>query len=95
MTGEFTAQMSHSGGRWCLYVIQRGRAGGWPQHWFTDGGPIPTFTQRADALTALGFETVPGVLWEWVEASADPADPSSRILLFACIRVRSRTGALA
>ncbi|MEU6534931.1 DUF6303 family protein [Streptomyces sp. NPDC047000] len=92
MGQTFTAQMSERGGRWCLYVILRGRVGGWPQHWFTEGGAVPTFTQRTDALTVLGFEQVPGALWEWAEGSTDPADPASPIVLIAAVRVRSRTG---
>ncbi|BCM68501.1 MULTISPECIES: DUF6303 family protein [Streptomyces] len=95
MPGELTAQMSQSGGRWCLYVILRGRTGEWPQHWFAEGEPIPTFTQRTDTLTVLGFEPVPGSRWEWVEGSSDPADPSSPIVLIAAIRVRSRAGVAA
>lgn len=92
MGREFTAQMSERGGRWCLYVILRGRVGEWPHHWFIGGGPVPTFTQRADALAVLGFEAVPGALWEWAEGSADPDDPASPIVLIAAVRVRSRAG---
>ncbi|OYP16201.1 hypothetical protein CFC35_18190 [Streptomyces sp. FBKL.4005] len=89
MPGEFPAYMVQSGGRWCLYVALRGAAE-WPQHWFAESEPVPTFTQRTDTLTALGFEPAPCSLWEWVEGSADPADPSSPIILIAAIRVRSR-----
>ncbi|MYW14595.1 hypothetical protein GT039_03060 [Streptomyces sp. SID2955] len=89
MPGEFTAYMVQSGGRWCLYVALRGAAE-WPQHWFAEGEPIPTFTQRTHTLTALGFEPAPDTLREWVEGSSDPADASSPIVLIAATRVRSR-----
>ena len=95
MSPEFTAQMSERSGRWCLYVILRGSVGEWPQRLFTKDGPVPTFTQRADTLAALGFEAVPGALWEWIEDSQDPDDPASPVVLIAAVRVRSRTGALA
>ncbi|MCL8014638.1 DUF6303 family protein [Streptomyces sp. AS02] len=88
--------MSVFKGRWHLYVVLL-NAGftQWPEFSFGRVEPVPTFTERADALSVLGFEPVPGVEWEWTEYSADPDDPASAVTLLAAVRVRSWTGASA
>ncbi|MFI1761812.1 DUF6303 family protein [Streptomyces sp. NPDC020800] len=93
MAREYRAQLlSGSPGRWMLYVALRHAPAPWPAHSFRQT-ELPTFTQRAQALNLLGFEPVPGAVWEWAEYNTDPADPSSPVWLLACVRVRSREGA--
>jgi hypothetical protein len=92
--GEFTAQMSVFKGRWRLYVVLLNvPVSTWPEFSFDRGEPVPTFTERVDALSVLGFEPVPGAEWEWTEDSRDPDDPASAVVLIAAAQVRSRTGA--
>ncbi|WP_265296124.1 DUF6303 family protein [Streptomyces sp. SHP 1-2] len=88
----FTAQMSVRRGRWRLYVITMGR---WPEHCFGRALPVPTFTERADALSLLGFEPEPGAEWAWTEDTEIPDDPTSAVVLIAALTVRSWTGALS
>ncbi|MFB6934364.1 DUF6303 family protein [Streptomyces chartreusis] len=95
MAREFTAQMSVSKGRWRLYVVLLNTTERWPEFSFEGGLAVPTFKHRADALSVLGFEPVPGAEWEWTEYSADHDDPASAITLLAAVRVRSWTGASA
>ncbi|MFJ7334644.1 DUF6303 family protein [Streptomyces sp. NPDC101116] len=90
MAGEFTAQMSTRRGRWRLYVVLMNTTARWPEHNFDRGGPVPTLTDRVNALSVLGFEPVPDAAWQWTEDSETPFDPSSPVLLIAAIRVRSR-----
>ncbi|WAZ22735.1 DUF6303 family protein [Streptomyces cinnabarinus] len=85
---EFTAQMSVRAGRWRLYVALMNTTEVWPEYRF--GRSVPTFTDRTDALSALGFEPVPGAEWTWTEDSETPDDPASPVVLIAAIRVRSR-----
>jgi hypothetical protein len=93
MAQEFTAQVSMSKGRWRLYVaLLNAGAAPWPEFSFERAEPVPTFTERADALSVLGYEPIPGAEWRWTEYSDDPDDPSSPVVLIAAIRVRSRTG---
>ncbi|NUV62794.1 DUF6303 family protein [Streptomyces sp. CAI-85] len=93
MEAEFTAQMSMREGRWRLYVVLMNTTDRWPEHRF---GPVaPTFTDRVNALTALGFEPLPEVGWEWTEDTETHDDPSSPVILIATIKVRSWTGATA
>lgn len=92
MAGEFTAQMSVFKGRWRLYVVLLNSTERWPEFGFDRAVPVPTFTERADALNVLGFEPVPGAEWRWVEDSKDPDDPSSPVVLIAATRVRSWSG---
>ncbi|MET7712332.1 DUF6303 family protein [Streptomyces sp. NPDC005407] len=87
---EFTAQMSVREGRWRLYVALMNTTDAWPQHRF--GRAVPTFTDRTNALSVLGFEPVPGAAWEWTEDSEIPEDPASAVVLIAAIRVRSWSG---
>jgi hypothetical protein len=87
---EFTAQMSVRRGRWRLYVALMNTTERWPEHRF--GRSVPTFTDRMDALSLLGFAPVPGAEWTWTEDSETPADPASPVVLIAAIRVRSRAG---
>ncbi|WTH82990.1 DUF6303 family protein [Streptomyces sp. NBC_00828] len=87
---EFTAQMSVRDGRWRLYVALLNTTEPWPQHGF--GRSMPTFTDRTDALSVLGFEPVPGAEWEWTEDSETPDNLASPVILIAAIRVRSWLG---
>ncbi|WP_246113574.1 DUF6303 family protein [Streptomyces montanus] len=87
--------MSLNGGRWLLFVALRGTPVAWPEHSFEQPDHLPTFTERTQALSALGFEPVPGAEWLWTEFSADPADPASPVRLLAYVRVRSREEATA
>ncbi|MER5549656.1 DUF6303 family protein [Streptomyces sp. NPDC002589] len=92
MPEAFTAQMSMRRGRWRLYVVLLNTTERWPQYEFS-GPAVPTFTQRAEAFSVLGFEPLPGAEWDWSEDSEDPDDPASPVILIAATRVRSWTGA--
>ncbi|WP_406454863.1 DUF6303 family protein [Streptomyces sp. NBC_01622] len=87
---EFTAQMSVRDGRWRLYVALLNTTERWPDYRF--GRTVPTFTDRTDALSVLGFEPVPGAEWEWSEDSEAPDDSASPVVLIAAIRVCSWLG---
>ncbi|MFE9602555.1 DUF6303 family protein [Streptomyces hokutonensis] len=87
---EFTAQMSVREGRWRLYVALLNTTEQWPEHRF--GHSVPTFMDRTDALSVLGFAPVPGAEWEWTEDSETPDDPASPVVLIAAIRVCSWSG---
>ncbi|WP_333740850.1 DUF6303 family protein [Streptomyces sp. IBSBF 2806] len=91
MARELRAQLSSSRGGWRLYVVVRGSVDPWPEHVFGQGDRVPTFTERAAALKALGFVQAPAAEWEWTECSADPDDPASPVWLLASVWVRSRT----
>ncbi|TQE28297.1 hypothetical protein Sipo8835_26115 [Streptomyces ipomoeae] len=91
MADVFTAQMSMRKGRWCLYVVLMNTTERWPEYRF--GPVVPTFTDRVNALTALGYEPLPDAAWEWTEDTETPDDPSSPVILIAAIGVRSRRGA--
>ncbi|MFJ8082034.1 DUF6303 family protein [Streptomyces sp. NPDC096205] len=93
MAREFTAQMSVSKGRWRLYVALLNTTEPWPEFSFERPAPVPTFTERVNALSVLGFEPVPDAEWEWTEYSADDEDPASPVTLLGSVQVRSRTGA--
>ncbi|MDW8808395.1 DUF6303 family protein [Streptomyces scabiei] len=58
MAKEFTAQLSLRDGQWHLYVVLLNSTERWPDHSFSHA--VPTFTERTDALSVLGFEQVPG-----------------------------------
>ncbi|MFI2643263.1 DUF6303 family protein [Streptomyces sp. NPDC018610] len=90
---EFTAQMSVRAGRWRLYVALLDTIEPWPEHDFGRALPVPTFTERADALSGLGFEPVPGAAWAWTEHTETFDEPASAVMLVAALTVRSRTGA--
>ncbi|MFF4145613.1 DUF6303 family protein [Streptomyces sp. NPDC001698] len=90
MAREFTAQMSMRRGRWRLYVVLLNTSERWPEYGF--GSAVPTFTERAEAFSVLGFEPVPGAEWTWTEDSENPDDPASPVALIAAVRVRSRVG---
>ncbi|MEU3092877.1 DUF6303 family protein [Streptomyces massasporeus] len=90
---EFTAQMSVREGRWRLYVALMNTTERWPEYRF--GRTVPTFTDRTNALSVLGFEPVPGAEWTWTEDSENPDDPASPAVLIAAIRVRSWSGVSA
>ncbi|KOV97610.1 DUF6303 family protein [Streptomyces sp. NRRL B-3648] len=92
MEREFTAQMSTYRGRWRLYVVLMNTTERWPEYGFDRALPVPTLTERTDALGVLGFEPVPGAAWQWTECSQDPDDPASPVVLIAAIRVRSWAG---
>jgi hypothetical protein len=90
MAREFTAQMSVSKGRWRLYVVLLNTTELWPEFSFDRGEPVPTFMERVNALSVLGFESVPGAEWEWTEDSQDPDDPAS-----APVHERTLTAAIS
>ncbi|QES42929.1 hypothetical protein DEJ49_19825 [Streptomyces venezuelae] len=93
MEREFTAQMSVFKGRWRLYVVLLHTTECWPEFGFDRALPVPTFTERTEALSVLGFEPVPGAEWVWTEDSETHDDPASPVVLIAATRVRSWTGA--
>ncbi|WP_327317848.1 DUF6303 family protein [Streptomyces sp. NBC_01235] len=93
MAREFTAQMSVFKGRWRLYVVLLNTTDAWPEFGFDRALPVPTFTERTEALSVLGFEPVPGAEWAWTEDSETYGDPASPVVLIAATRVRSWTGA--
>ncbi|AYC38202.1 DUF6303 family protein [Streptomyces griseorubiginosus] len=95
MEQTFTAQMSVFKGRWRLYVVLLNTTERWPEFGFDRALPVPTITERANALSMLGFELVPGADWRWTEDSDDPDNPASQVVLIAATRVRSCTGAIA
>jgi hypothetical protein len=88
-----TAQMSVFNDRWRLYIVLLNTTDPWPEFRFEPAAPVPTFTERVNALSVLGFEPVAGAEWEWTEYSADPDNPASPITLLASMRVRSRAEA--
>ncbi|MGW3015145.1 DUF6303 family protein [Streptomyces longwoodensis] len=92
MEREFTAQMSMRAGRWRLYVVLLNTTERWPEHSFDRADPVPTFTEREEALSVLGFEPVPGAEWEWTEYSEKLDDLASPVCLIAAVQVRSWTG---
>ncbi|WP_432106440.1 DUF6303 family protein [Streptomyces sp. AA1529] len=95
MSGMFTAQMSNLlGGGWRLYVVLYDTTAPWPAHRF-EGAEAPTFTERAEAFSLLGFEPVAGAEWRWTEYSKTPDDPASAVVLVAAIQVRSCAGVAA
>jgi hypothetical protein len=93
MEQTFTAQMSVFKGHWRLYVVLLNTTEAWPEFGFDRPAPVPTFTERTDALSVLGFEPLPGAEWAWIEDSETPEDPASPVVLIAATRVRSWTGA--
>ncbi|MEU2222615.1 MULTISPECIES: DUF6303 family protein [Streptomyces] len=86
--GEFTAQLATRRGCWRLYVVLLNTTEQWPERDFGRSVPVPTRTERAEALRALGFEPVPGAEWRWIEDSETPEDPASPVLLIAATTVR-------
>ncbi|WP_128428309.1 DUF6303 family protein [Streptomyces cyaneus] len=92
MAREFTAQMSVFKGRWRVYVVLLNTTDPWPEFSFERAAPVPTFTERVEALSVLGFEPVPGAEWRWTEDSETHGDPASPVVLIAGVRVRSWTG---
>ncbi|MGW2772966.1 DUF6303 family protein [Streptomyces olivaceoviridis] len=92
MNNEFTAQMAPRRGRWHLYVVLLNTTERWPEYNFGQVAPVPTRTERAEALRLLGFEQVPGTEWRWVEDSETPDDPTSPVLLIAATQVRPVEG---
>ena len=95
MARTFTAQMSVFKGRWRLYVVLLNTTKAWPEFGFDRAAPVPTFTERTEALSVLGFEPVPGAEWVWTEDSETYGDPASPVVLIAAVRVRSWAGAIA
>jgi hypothetical protein len=93
MAETFTAQMSVRRGRWRLCVALLNTIEPWPEHDFGRALPVPTFTERVNALSVLGFELVPGAAWAWTEHTETFDDPASAVVLVAALTVRSRTGA--
>ncbi|WP_405448898.1 DUF6303 family protein [Streptomyces achromogenes] len=89
MAGEFTAQLSTRMGYWRLYMVLLNTTERWPEYDFGRAVPVPTYTERTEALSALGFELVPGAAWQWVEDSEIPDDLASPVLLIAATTVRT------
>ncbi|NEB04338.1 hypothetical protein G3I78_35610 [Streptomyces sp. SID13726] len=85
--------MSVFKGRWRVYVVLMNTTDAWPEFGFDRALPVPTFTERMEALSVLGFEPVPGAEWAWTEDSEAYGDPASPVVLIAAMRVRSWTGA--
>lgn len=91
MTEEtYTAQLSQRAGRWRLYVVIYGETC-WPEAYFAPGPAVPTPTERARALAALGYVRVGDDGWEWTESSEDYEDPSSPVVLIAATTVEEVT----
>ncbi|WP_328894010.1 DUF6303 family protein [Streptomyces sp. NBC_00236] len=83
------AQMSNSGGRWSLYVpLMNTTATAWPGHVWNRTAAVPTVLERERVLNGLGYESVPGDEWSWIEDSDIPGDPASPVRLIAAVRVR-------
>ncbi|MFG2552174.1 DUF6303 family protein [Streptomyces sp. NPDC048581] len=94
MTAQtFTALMSVFKGQWRVYVVLLNTTERWPEFTFVGSLAVPTFTQRAEALSVLGFEPVPGADWAWTEDSETYGDPASPVVLIAAVQVRSWAGA--
>lgn len=91
MARGLRALLSESKSGWRLCVSVLGSVDAWPEYSFAPGGRVPTFTERAQALSALGFVQAPATEWEWTEFNTDPTDPSSPVWLLASVPVRSRT----
>ncbi|WP_240139935.1 DUF6303 family protein [Streptomyces sp. MUM 178J] len=92
--GTLTAQMSHTGGAWCLYVVLYGEPD-WPTVRWARTGPVPTVAERRRALAGLGYEVVPGAVWSWTEDSRDPDVDSTPVVLIAAVTVRPRKAVTA
>ncbi|MFI9218898.1 DUF6303 family protein [Streptomyces werraensis] len=87
---KLTAQMSGDGGQWRLYVVLYGESE-WPTVRF-EPGPVPTGSDRRDALAYLGYEVAPGAEWAWIEDSQKPFDDSTPVVLIATVDVREQEG---
>ncbi|MET8780236.1 DUF6303 family protein [Streptomyces sp. NPDC004589] len=87
MQEEFTALVSMREGQGRLYVVLLNTTDAWPEYCF--GSTVPTLTERTEALSLLGFEPVPGAVWEWTEDSEIYGDPASPVVLIAAIRVHA------
>lgn len=89
MTTTLQAQMANNGDRWHAYVVLLGGSVSlWPEHDWYRAAPVPTLTERAQALAAMGYEVVPGAEWEWIESSDILDDPASPVRLIATVTVR-------
>ncbi|WP_129308116.1 DUF6303 family protein [Streptomyces sp. L2] len=97
MPKTFTAHMTASFGRWSTYVVRRDLPAPWPERVIgpVEAERVPSFIDRSRALAALGYELVPGAVWEWAEFRADPGDAASPLRLLGIARVRSRSGVVA
>ncbi|MFH8368870.1 DUF6303 family protein [Streptomyces sp. NPDC018031] len=82
-----TAQCSANGGEWRVYVVLLGEPE-WPEFRWPRTAPVPTTAERQEALAALGYESVPGSKWVWIEDCATPGDDRSAVWLIARIDVR-------
>jgi hypothetical protein len=92
--GTLTAQMSHTGRAWRLYVVLYG-VPDWPTFRWERTGPVPTVAERRRALASLGYEVAPGAVWSWTEDSRDPDDDGTPVVLIAAVTVRSREAVAA
>ncbi|MFH9560140.1 DUF6303 family protein [Streptomyces globisporus] len=69
-------------GTWKLFVLTGYEPREWLVHGFNRAEPVPTLTERAAALAALGYAARAGAEWKW-DATAAP-----RRRMFAKIPVR-------
>ncbi|MCQ4044653.1 DUF6303 family protein [Streptantibioticus rubrisoli] len=84
--------MTNTSGAWVLYIVLYDvSASRWPERRWRTGEPIPTPVQRAECVSTLGYEVLPGVEWEWCETSRDLDDPTSPVELIATVAVRPST----
>ncbi|MER5969395.1 DUF6303 family protein [Streptomyces sp. NPDC002055] len=90
MEQTFIAQMAARDGRWRLYVVLLNTTAVWPEHDFGRAAGVPTLTQRAQALDALGYTVADEVEWEWIEYSEIPDDPASAVVLLGAVSVRRK-----
>ncbi|MEV4974877.1 DUF6303 family protein [Streptomyces scopuliridis] len=89
MSATFQAQIAN-GGRWHAYVVLLSvPVSLWPEYDWCRDTPVPTVTERAQVLAALGYEVTPGAEWVWTEDSDVHGDPSSPVRLIATITVQT------
>ncbi|MFF8430906.1 DUF6303 family protein [Streptomyces sp. NPDC016566] len=95
MAEEYRAHLAHcqagEPAEWWRYVEVPGADVPWLEHGFGPAERVPTFTRRAETLTALGFVQAPDAEWEWTEFHLDRTDPAAPVWLLASVQVRSRT----
>ncbi|WP_255308118.1 DUF6303 family protein [Streptomyces marincola] len=74
-------------GCWRVFVTTPART--WPEYVWQPDPAVPTLAARHAALAGLGFEPVPGAVWEWQEDDLDAEeDPVAPVRLLAAIPVQ-------
>ncbi|MFE1556808.1 DUF6303 family protein [Streptomyces sp. NPDC058734] len=76
-------------GEWELFVPTKAPVQDWPLHEFGRTSPVPTQTERAAALAALGYESAEDGEWEWKERDNDF---TGCVEFTASLTVRTATG---